>query len=405
MTQSFRLSVLALFALLTVVSALQLPRLQFTFDFEQFFPKGDPDLEFFREFIAEFEADDNFQMVALHRPEGVFEQAFLEKAHALSLACRKMPHVEDVQSLTRFAYPVRTPFGITSVPAIHIDQPERYARDSARIMQDERFVHNLISQDGRTLVIFLKTIPSIQLDQAQELIAALDAEIEKLGIAEYHYLGRPYFQQELVKMQKREIIVSAVVAFVLVTIILFLIFRKPAGIAIALVSIGLGMLLFIGFLGLAGRELNAMAALYPVLMIMVGTSDVIHIMTKYVDVVSINVMGPMRVALNEMEQITEHWDGPIHCADTGAGIYKTHPQSAFMCKDYDEFEDVYSTYVRLGVEHPQVIGLGWCGYFETQSMRSGLVDSVTDEPDPGKIDAIRKWNAWLDERYPALAGR
>lgn len=283
MTQSFRLSVLVLFAGLTVLSLFQITRLQFTFDFEQFFPKGDPDLEFFREFIAEFEADDNFQMVALHRPEGVFDQKFLEKAHALSLACRKMPHVEDVQSLTRFSYPVRTPFGITSVPAIHIDQPQRYARDSARIMQDERFVHNLISPDGKTLVIFLKTIPSIQLDQAKELMAALDAEIEALGIAEYHYLGRPYFQQELVKMQQREIIVSAAVAFVLVSIILFLIFRRPAGIAIALVSIGLGMLLFIGFLGLAGRELNAMAALYPVLMIIVGTSDVIHIMSKYVD--------------------------------------------------------------------------------------------------------------------------
>jgi len=131
----------------------------------------------------------------------------------------------------------------------------------------------------------------------------------------------------------------------------------------------------------------------------------IHIMTKYIDVVSINVMGPMHVALKEMEQITEHWDGPIHCADTGAGIYKTHPQSAYMCKDYDEFEDVYSTYVRLGIEHPQVIGLGWCGYFETQSMRSGLVDSVTDEPDPGKITPIKKWNAWFDERYPALVGK
>jgi predicted RND superfamily exporter protein len=49
------------------------------------------------------------------------------------------------------------------------------------------------------------------------------------------------------------------------------------------VSIGLGMLYFLGFMGWSGRELNALSALYPVLMIIVGTSDVIHIMSKYID--------------------------------------------------------------------------------------------------------------------------
>ncbi len=84
-------------------------------------------------------------------------------------------------------------------------------------------------------------------------------------------------------MQKREVTVSAIVSGILVTLIMFLIFRKPIGIAVALFSIGLGMLLFMGFLGATGRPLNAMAALYPVLMIIVGTSDVVHIMSKYVD--------------------------------------------------------------------------------------------------------------------------
>ena len=38
-----------------------------------------------------------------------------------------------------------------------------------------------------------------------------------------------------------------------------------------------------GILALLGRELSLMAALYPVLMLIVGTSDVVHIMTKYLD--------------------------------------------------------------------------------------------------------------------------
>jgi len=84
-------------------------------------------------------------------------------------------------------------------------------------------------------------------------------------------------------MQKREITISAIISGILVTLVMFLLFRRPWGIFVALVSIGLGMLLFMGLLGATGRELNAMAALYPVLMIIVGTSDVIHIMSKYID--------------------------------------------------------------------------------------------------------------------------
>jgi uncharacterized protein len=283
MVSNLRIISVAVFVLLAIASGYFITKLKFTFDFEQFFPQGDPDLEVFQNFIQEFETDDNFLLVAVRREQGVFEQQFLEQFHELTLKSRELPHVLESQSLTKFSYPLRTPFAITSIPAIHIGQPERYDQDRARILQDERFVYNLINEDATALVIFIKIIDGIQLGQARELMAALDELMEQYDFEAYHYLGRPYFQKELVAMQQREITVSAIVAGILVTLIMFFIFRRPWGIAVALFSIGLGMLLFMGFLGATGRELNAMAALYPVLMIIVGTSDVIHIMSKYVD--------------------------------------------------------------------------------------------------------------------------
>lgn len=279
----FRVGILALFAVLAIASALLLPRLRFSFDFEQFFPSGDPDLAFFREFIKEFEADDNFMLVALRREAGAFEQRFLENVHDLTLKARDLPHVLESHSLTKFSYPIKTPFAIVTTPAIHISEPEYYERDRARLLKDERFVRNLISADGKTLVVFMKTVSNIQLDQARELMQALDSLVTSYKFEEFHYLGRPYFQKEMVDMQIREIKVSFVVSAVMVVFILFLIFRRPIGVAVAITAIGLGLLLFMGLLSALGRELNAMAALYPVLMIIVGTSDVIHIMSKYID--------------------------------------------------------------------------------------------------------------------------
>jgi len=283
MTNQYRYLVLAVFAVLAAISVYGVFNLNFSFDFEQFFPEGDEDLEFFQEFIEEFETDDNFLLIGVERSEGVFEQQFLKDFHELTLACRDLPHVRTVESLTKFAYPVKTPFAITTVPAIHIDEPERYEADRKRLLNDDRFVYNLINEDGTALVIYLKVVERIQLDQARELMAALEEKIQTYNFQDYHYLGRPYFQQELVDMQKREITVSAIISGILVAVIMFFLFRRPWGIGLALFSIGLGMLLFMGFLGVSGRELNAMSALYPVLMIIVGTSDVVHIMSKYVD--------------------------------------------------------------------------------------------------------------------------
>ncbi len=279
----YRLPVLIFFGLYAALAIYGCFRLTFSFDFQQFFPRGDEDLEFFLEFIEEFEGDDNFLLVALEREPSVFDSTFLNQAQEFSLAVRDIPGVEAVQSLTSFGYPIKTPFAITTIPAIHLDNPARYAADSARIMADERFVGNLINKQGTALVTVLKTPSLITLDQSRDLMRGLDSLMATYNFPEHHYLGPAYFQKELVDVQIREVIVSAVVSGLLVTLVMFFLFRRPLGITVALVSIALGLLLVLGTLGLLGRELNAIAALYPVLMIIVGTSDVIHIMSKYID--------------------------------------------------------------------------------------------------------------------------
>ena len=278
-----RLLIIIAFVILAALSAVGALRLQFAFSLDQFFPKGDPDLAFYQEFIEEFESDINFLLVAIVREEGVFDQDFLSKVHEFSLSARRLPHIRESRALTQLSYPLKTPFGLTTVPVIHIDEPGRFATDSARIMSDERFVNQFISEDGTALAVLLRSADVLGLEESEELVTALDDLIGQYEFEAYHLLGPPYFQKEMVAMQKREVAVSAVISGILVTLVMFLLFRKPWGIITALVSIGLGLLLFIGLLGGTGRPLNAMAALYPVLMIIVGTSDVIHIMSKYID--------------------------------------------------------------------------------------------------------------------------
>ncbi len=275
---------IAAFLILASLSAILLPQLKFAFNFEQFFPQGDEDLEFFQEYIKEFETDDNFLLVALDNKPTVFDTSFLRKVEAFSKeAYKEIPYVKLVQSLPNYRYPVMTPFGPTTVPALHLDKPEQLKSDSIRLMKDERVLYNLLNLAATSTAVVIKTDDNIQMEASDSIMEAVYKLLDKHELDDYHLLGRAYFQSELAKLQFKEIMISTVISGILVCLVMILIFKKWASIFVALSSIGVGLMIFMGFLALLGRELSVMAALYPILMLIVGTSDVIHIMSKYHD--------------------------------------------------------------------------------------------------------------------------
>lgn len=315
-------AIIGSFVLLSVLGLyLAYNRVNFSFDFEQFFPTGDPDLEFFYEFKQRFEPDDNFLLVAIKRKEGVFEQKFLEQVKTFSKEVKTLAtkvtkgdlevirrdsfifskiyidyapdwkdsveHIQPVlsaQSIISFQYPVKNPFtGFTTIPAVHIDNPKKYEKDKQRILSDERFVNSLISKDAKTMVVALKTIDNIPQGVAERFIKELHIMLKKYDFEEYHLLGRANFQTELVRLQMWEFTMSFTVSSLLVLLVMFLIFRTFWGVNIALSSIGVGLAMFVGYLGVVGATLDTMALLYPIIMIIVATSDVVHVMSKYID--------------------------------------------------------------------------------------------------------------------------
>ena len=97
MDNKHRILIIISFTILTILSIFFAFRLKFEFSFDQFFPKGDPDLAFFQEFTKEFETDINFLLIGVENKDGVFDQKFLEDFHDLTLACRDLPHILEVQ--------------------------------------------------------------------------------------------------------------------------------------------------------------------------------------------------------------------------------------------------------------------------------------------------------------------
>ena len=274
-------SILGLFILLGFIAAFLLFNLKFSFDFSQFFPEGDEDLVFYQDFIKEFGVDDSFLLIAIENENTVFEKDFLKQFDAFSKRSKELPFVIETQSLTTLSYPLKTSFGYSRLPIIHLNDSTKYNADWKKIKDDNLFINSLIDKTAGSVVVVLETQDGLDYGQSKELLTALRSLLKTQGFDNYHLLGRTFFYEALVNMQKQELIRTTVFATLLVLFILFLVYRRVVVVAIALSSIILALVLFLGVLSLLGKELNTLSSFYPILLLIVGTSDVIHIMDDY----------------------------------------------------------------------------------------------------------------------------
>ncbi len=274
-------TIIGFFIILGIASGFLLFNLKFSFDFSQFFPEGDEDLEFYQEFIKDFGTDDNFLLVAVEREGSVFNTDFLNEFHQISIDSKDFPYVTENQSITTLFYPLKSAVGYTRIPIINRKDSTKFAKNWKKIQEDDLFINSLIDENATSLVLALETEDGIDYKQSTELLSAVRNRLEKAGFKKYHLLGRAFFYEALIDMQKRELIVTTIASSLLIFLILFLVYRRIVVIALSLASIFLALLIFMGILSLLGIELTVLAAFYPILLLIVGTSDVIHIMDDY----------------------------------------------------------------------------------------------------------------------------
>lgn len=273
---------IVLFLVLGILSATVVGNLKFSFDFSQFFPEEDPDLTFYNEFVAEFGTDDNFLLIAVANNDGVFHKDFLSRFQSFTEESKNFPFVTQSSSLTNLSYPLKTSFGYTTLPIIHIADTTQYLKDWNKIQEDKLFINVLIDKKANSLLLALSTEDNLDYEQSNLLLNQIRTALKGHKLDDYHILGRAFFYEAIVEMQRNEVLKTTIIASILVFIILMLVYRSIPVVLISVSSIGLSLLLFMGLLAALGKEMNAMAAFYPVLMLIVGTSDVIHLTDSFI---------------------------------------------------------------------------------------------------------------------------
>lgn len=260
-------------------------KLEFDYDFEKFFPQEDNDLVFYEDYREKFENDNDFILLGFTNETGVFDQQFLQKIQGFTVKLRELPHLREVISPLEMKFVEVSPagFGFSQRPFFHIDDTSRYTNDRERIEKSIEPVSEMVNLDNNSLIMVIKNKQLIDKDDSDELARALQEIIDQEGFKEVHVMGKIMGQQVYVSVMKVEFITFASISIFVLIIFLIIAYRALWGILIPMATVLLAVVGSLGFMQLSGTPLNMMTTLLPVIMLVVGMSDVVHLVSKYLE--------------------------------------------------------------------------------------------------------------------------
>ncbi|MGB1242802.1 MAG: efflux RND transporter permease subunit, partial [Chitinophagales bacterium] len=267
----------------TVFFGYQLQYLQFSYDMEDFFPINSEDTQFFEKFCQNFGNDGDYILIGVHQSKGIFQQDFLEQIEAVTEQIKRLPNIENVQSITHLKEFRRSAFyhKLLEVPYITTSKSEKYAEDSSRIYNNPLLVDFLVSKDAKSVLLYAKNTELLDEKGCRELTADLHATLEGFTFEEIHIAGRCMGQTVYIDMIQSEVQVFISFSILVIVLVLCLTYRSILGVLLPLSVVGLTVLWTMGIMVLMGKSVDLISNVIPTILMIIGIADVIHLLTHY----------------------------------------------------------------------------------------------------------------------------
>jgi len=304
--KKFAWPILIAFVAFTTLFAIQLQSTRFDYDFEKFFPIDDPETAFFFEHRTKFESDNDFLLIAIERKNGIFDLPFLQKVDRYVDELSQLDMVTSVTSITRQPQVFLLPTGTAvTKPYIHLDT-NQLKKDSIAIYNSKELINTLISDDAKSLCLFIKHEEYISKKKSDKLIKSIYTTTEKFDFDKHYIAGRTVGQNFYIEKMNYEMLLYVGLSAILIVLFLFIAFRSAWGILIPQVIL-LGTLVWIvGLMGLFNQPINIILTTLPSVMFVVAMSDVIHLVSRYLDALRVeeNKLDAIIVAIREVGMST-----------------------------------------------------------------------------------------------------
>jgi uncharacterized protein len=263
--------ILLLIAGFTALLGYYAYNVEFDYDFEKFYPKSDPDTEFFNEYRNRFASDNDFLLIGVDNQKSIFTEHSISQFKQLTEDLKKVENVNQVVS-------------VFSVPGgFFTDSILDLKADSTRIFKLRQLTEPFIDDKSQSMCIVLMHKEYLSKEGCDNLVYDVSNVLEKYNFPKTHLAGRSIAQLYYMEISQRELKLFISLGAIVLVIVLFFTFRTAWGVGVPLIVVLLSMLWTVGLMSLFGQPFNLLLTILPTIVFIVGVSDVIHIVSKYLD--------------------------------------------------------------------------------------------------------------------------
>ncbi|MCA9771659.1 MAG: MMPL family transporter, partial [Myxococcales bacterium] len=310
-----RVAVLVAMALLTAFFATRLPHLEFDFTYERLLRGEDKDVTTWNRVEEIFGRDDNLALLLIEAPEGkdVFDPAVLAEIDRIVRDLDRVEGVTRVVALTNAMdiYPETEGFRVGKLAerlAEARGDPNAFAAERARILDHRLYNRRLVSPDGRVTAILVEIDTETYPDDPSRAPIVHDLHrvvgdqddwmartrypegrarperAAKVPGVRYHLTGAPVMNYTYFALTVHDQTIYTPFVFGIMLVLLAALFRSALGVVlpsmVILVALTWGMALMV----LLGVAFDPITNVFPLILIVIGVSDSIHIVARYYEV-------------------------------------------------------------------------------------------------------------------------
>jgi hypothetical protein len=286
----FPRSALAFVFVASALCAASARGLRTDFGVEQLLPRSDPDVRRYRELAAAQGRDDNTVFVFLTRSD-LFTPRGLYAVVALSRELADSPLVEEVVSLATVPLASSSASGVDLAAPF---DPERAAQIDfealrRRVIAERAFRRRLVSEDGRTTLLAVRIRDAYYGDaHRREVVRHVEDVIDvfRTPETEFHVTGSAPTRDRYVEFIRRDNRLFLPATFALLMLALLAVFRRVSWAVLPALALGASALFAVAFMSIAGKPVTLLSSAIPVLIVIVGISDSIHLLARYAEELS-----------------------------------------------------------------------------------------------------------------------
>jgi len=274
-----------LIAIVTLVFAIQIPRLEIDSSTENFMKEDDPARQYYEQFQQKF-GSDTFTIV-LVKADDVFAAPVLGVIQQLSDALAQLDGVTRVESLTTLQNIKGEGDTLLTDPLVPASIPTETS-ELAQIRSDALgsrvMVGNIVSKDAKAAAIIVYSEPPRGNKQFNK---RLSSEMEALiqgaaspGIGIYQ-LGLPLIDATVGDFIMKDLMTFVPLSLGVLFALLLLSFRTLQGMVIPFVTGVLSIVWALGLMALFGFPINVLTASIPSLILVIGATEDVHMLSEY----------------------------------------------------------------------------------------------------------------------------